>query len=70
MGSTRRKQFPEIADALQALYARVKRPFVLDGEVVAMHGDAPLRFQELQGRMHVTDGGAIEHAPRATRRRR
>src|SRR5215217_2806464 len=37
-----------------------KRPFVVDGEIVAMRGDSPARFQELQSRMHVTDQGAID----------
>jgi bifunctional non-homologous end joining protein LigD len=59
-GLDKAKQFPEVVDALRALHKRVKRPFVLDGEIVAMHGDSPLRFQELQGRMHTTDSAAIE----------
>jgi bifunctional non-homologous end joining protein LigD len=59
-GLDKTKQFPEVAAALQLLYARVKRPFVLDGEVVAMKGDKPLRFQQLQGRVHVTNGSNIE----------
>src|SRR4051812_31165151 len=58
-GLDKTRQFPEIADALRALYTKVKRPFVVDGEVVAMHGESVLRFQELQGRMHVTDQSAI-----------
>jgi bifunctional non-homologous end joining protein LigD len=59
-GLDKTKQFPEIVDALRALHAKVKRAFVIDGEIVAMHNGAPLRFQELQGRMHTTDVGAIE----------
>jgi bifunctional non-homologous end joining protein LigD len=58
-GLDKTHSFPEIADALSALHARVKRPFVLDGEVVAMQGNSPLRFQQLQGRMHTSDSGAI-----------
>jgi bifunctional non-homologous end joining protein LigD len=58
-GLDKTKQFPEIADALVALHKKVKRPFVLDGEVVIMQGDSPLRFQELQSRMHVNDRVAI-----------
>jgi len=59
-GLDKTRQFPEIADALRALHDRVKRPFVIDGEVVAMRDGRPARFQELQSRMHVTDRGAIE----------
>src|ERR1051325_2360525 len=53
------QQFPEIAEALSALAKKRRRPLVVDGEVVALHGGRPARFQELQGRMHVTDTGAI-----------
>jgi bifunctional non-homologous end joining protein LigD len=59
-GLDKTKQFPEVVDALRSLHKRVKRAFVLDGEIVAMEGDAPLRFQELQGRMHTSDSEAIE----------
>ncbi|MGE5098540.1 MAG: ATP-dependent DNA ligase, partial [Deltaproteobacteria bacterium] len=59
-GLDKTRQFPEIADALRALRARAKRPFVIDGEVVAMRNGSPARFQELQSRMHVNDRGAIE----------
>jgi bifunctional non-homologous end joining protein LigD len=60
-GLDKTRQFPEVADALVALFARRRKPFVLDGEIVALDGDAPARFQELQSRMHVIDGSAIEH---------
>src|SRR5437764_3481798 len=59
-GLDKTRQFPEIADALRALHVRAKRPFVVDGEVVAMRDGSPARFQELQSRMHVTDRGAIQ----------
>ena len=59
-GIDKSRQFPEVADALRSLYARVKRPFVVDGEIVATRRDAPARFQALQGRMHVTNAAAIE----------
>lgn len=59
-GLDKTKQFPEVADALRTLHKRAKRPFVLDGEIVAMNGNSPLRFQELQGRMHTSDAAAIE----------
>jgi bifunctional non-homologous end joining protein LigD len=60
-GLDKTRQFPEIAEAVAALFARRRKPFVLDGEIVALDGDAPARFQELQSRMHVIDGTAIEH---------
>ena len=59
-GLDKSRQFPEIVEALDALRRRARRPFVVDGEVVAMRGDEPVRFQELQGRMHVADAAAIK----------
>jgi bifunctional non-homologous end joining protein LigD len=58
-GNTKTAQFPEIAGALAGLSRARKRAFVLDGEIVAMDGDTPARFQQLQGRMHATDRAAI-----------
>jgi bifunctional non-homologous end joining protein LigD len=59
-GLDKTRQFPEVADALRAQARRARRPFVVDGEIVAMHGESPARFQALQGRMHTTDTNAIE----------
>src|SRR4051812_38056036 len=59
-GLDKTRQFPEVVDSLRAVLARAKRSFVVDGEIVAMNGDTPARFQELQGRMHTTDREAIE----------
>lgn len=59
-GLEKTRQFPEVVEAVRALHRRVRRRFVLDGEIVAMHGDAPARFQSLQSRMHTADRGAIE----------
>lgn len=59
-GIDKTRQFPEIADALRVVSRRVKRAFVVDGEIVVIRADAPARFQELQSRMHVTDARAIE----------
>jgi bifunctional non-homologous end joining protein LigD len=53
------KQFPEIVDALKELRRKAKRSFIIDGEIVALKGNEPARFQELQSRMHVTDAGSI-----------
>lgn len=59
-GLDKSRQFPEIVEALDALRRRARRPFIVDGEVVAMRADEPVRFQELQSRMHVADAAAIE----------
>jgi bifunctional non-homologous end joining protein LigD len=61
-GKDKAKQFPEVADALRRLASRSRRPYVLDGEIVALGGSGPARFQQLQSRMHVKDSKAIaEH---------
>ena len=58
-GNSKTTQFPEIVAALAGLSRVRKKPFVLDGEIVALDGDTPARFQQLQSRMHVTDRAAI-----------
>ncbi len=57
-GREKTLQFPEVVDELREL-ARKGGPFVLDGELVALHGDAPARFQELQDRVHLKDEAGI-----------
>ena len=52
-GKDKSLQFPEVTAAVRTLARRRKRPFVLDGEIVAFAGDVPARFQALQGRMHL-----------------
>jgi len=58
-GNSKTAQFPEIVAALAGLSRARKKPFVLDGEIVALDGDTPARFQQLQSRMHATDRAAI-----------
>ena len=58
-GKDKAHQFPEVTAGIRALARRRKRPFVLDGEIVAFVGDTPSRFQALQGRMHVQDADDI-----------
>jgi bifunctional non-homologous end joining protein LigD len=58
-GNPKTAQFPEVVAALAGLSRARKRPFVVDGEIVALDGDAPARFQQLQSRMHATDRAAI-----------
>src|SRR5262245_22404875 len=59
-GLSKTRQFPEVAEAIHALLKRVKRPFVIDGEIVSLQRGSPARFQDLQSRMHVTDQRAID----------
>jgi len=63
-GKDKSHQFPEVTAGVRALAQRRKRPFVLDGEIVAFAGDAPARFQALQGRMHLQ--GATDIAGQVT----
>ena len=58
-GNSKTAQFPEIVAALAGLSRARKKPFVLDGEIVALDGDTPARFQQLQSRMHATDRATI-----------
>jgi bifunctional non-homologous end joining protein LigD len=58
-GKDKAEQFPEIVDALAALAKKKKKALVLDGEIVALIGGEPGRFQELQSRMHVKESHMI-----------
>jgi bifunctional non-homologous end joining protein LigD len=58
-GRDKSKQFPEVVSALRDLARTVRRPLVLDGEVVAMSRGKPATFQALQSRMHLKDGDAV-----------
>ena len=57
LGNEKTDQFPEIAAALERWGRRQKAAVVLDGEIVALDakGD-PTGFQQLQGRIHLTEG--------------
>src|SRR3954471_9356716 len=59
LGNEKTQQFPEIVAALTDWARRRKQPLVIDGEIVALDakGD-PTGFQQLQGRIHLTDGAA------------
>ena len=59
-GKDKSAQFPEVVEALQEIAAKRKKPFVLDGEIVALIDGKPGRFQELQSRMHVKEVHMIE----------
>jgi bifunctional non-homologous end joining protein LigD len=58
-GKDKAEQFPEIVDALAQLAKKKKKALVLDGEIVALIGGEPGRFQELQSRMHVKESHMI-----------
>jgi len=68
-GKDKSHQFPEVTAGVRALALRRKRPFVLDGEIVAFSGDAPARFQALQSRMHLQGerdiAGQVKSTPSA-----
>ena len=65
-GKEKQAQFPEVVTALRAFAARVGRPVVLDGEVVARRrrarasAPAASEFQPLQSRMHLKDAAEID----------
>ena len=65
-GNEKTAQFPTIVAALEAAGKALKRPIVLDGEIVALdeHG-RPAGFQRLQGRMHLAGARDIERAEAA-----
>ena len=59
------RQFPGIVAALDSLAARLPHRVVLDGEIVAIDGQAkPLGFQHIQGRIHLTSDSDIARAER------
>jgi len=58
LGNEKTHQFPEVVDALQDWARTRKEPVVLDGEIVALdRRGEPTGFQQLQGRIHLTEGG-------------
>src|ERR1700688_3982126 len=58
LGNEKTHQFPEITASLEA-WARLRKPphgLVLDGEIVALDPKGePTGFQQLQGRIHVSE---------------
>jgi bifunctional non-homologous end joining protein LigD len=59
-GKDKAHQFPGLVTAFGQLALWVKRPFVVDGEIVALDHDTPARFQSLQARMHVKNTPDID----------
>jgi len=68
LGNEKTSQFPEIVAAL-GQWARARRqPLVLDGEIVALDARGePTGFQQLQGRIHLTDASGPGRRSRASR---
>jgi bifunctional non-homologous end joining protein LigD len=68
-GRDKAKQFPEVVEALRGVASRVRRGFVLDGEIVALARGKAARFQALQTRVHLEDAKSLakeaERAPAA-----
>lgn len=63
-GNDKAAQFPELVDALRELRAQVEADLVLDGEIVALRQGEIVRFEALQGRMHIEKRGAIARLAR------
>src|SRR2546425_2414046 len=57
LGNEKTNQFPESANALATWAKRLKAPVILDGEIVALDDKGePTGFQQLQGRIHLSEG--------------
>lgn len=55
-GNDKTRQFPEIAEALSAVFSGLKQPLLLDGEIVALDAKGhPTSFLHLQNRIHVSE---------------
>lgn len=63
-GNDKAAQFPELVAALRELRAEVDADLVLDGEIVALREGEIVRFEALQGRMHIEKRGAIARLAR------
>ena len=53
-GNDKARQFPEVVAALRELRAELDREIVLDGELVGVRDGEVMRFESLQGRMHLS----------------
>jgi bifunctional non-homologous end joining protein LigD len=63
-GNDKARQFPELVAALEKLRAQVDADLVLDGEIVALREGQIVRFEALQGRMHIEKRGDIARLSR------
>jgi bifunctional non-homologous end joining protein LigD len=63
LGNEKTRQFPEITAALEKWARARKQALVLDGEIVALDAKGePAGFQQLQGRIHLTEGDEVAGA--------
>jgi bifunctional non-homologous end joining protein LigD len=61
LGNEKTTQFPSIVQALAPLAKSLKKPLLLDGEIVALDEQGrPAGFQRLQGRIHVKGARDVE----------
>jgi bifunctional non-homologous end joining protein LigD len=61
LGNEKTSQFPSIVSALAAAASTWKGPVLLDGEIVALDAQGrPAGFQNLQGRIHLSDAKDIQ----------
>jgi bifunctional non-homologous end joining protein LigD len=61
LGNDKTSQFPLIVRALKEWGAKLKRPALLDGEIVALDPEGrPAGFQRLQGRIHLISARDVE----------
>src|SRR5712691_8392948 len=61
LGNEKTHQFPEITAALEKWARTSKVSVVLDGEIVALDPSGePTGFQQLQGRIHLSDNSGRE----------
>ncbi len=65
LGNDKTSQFPSIVQALRAWSGAVRRPLLVDGEIVALDEQGrPAGFQRLQGRIHLTGARDVERIER------
>jgi len=65
-GNDKTSQFPELVEAFGRLGARLGRPVLVDGEIVALDARGrPASFPHLQSRIHVTSRSAVAAALRS-----
>jgi bifunctional non-homologous end joining protein LigD len=66
LGNEKTAQFPSVVQALRAWGAALKRPVLVDGELVALDEKGrPAGFQRLQGRIHLTGALDVDRVERA-----